>query len=86
MPSTIAEVDNLFAEGAESVTLMRAEWQAIHEVSKGYFANRVEVSQASREVDRVQRISRPVWRACKAVVGIRPRRRVRANLRTPPTT
>jgi hypothetical protein len=28
MPSTIAEVDKLFAAGAESVTLTRAEWDA----------------------------------------------------------
>jgi hypothetical protein len=45
MPSTIAEVDKLFAAGAESVTLTQAEWEAIQEVSKGYFANRVEVSR-----------------------------------------
>jgi hypothetical protein len=50
VPSTIAEVDKLFAAGAESVLLTRAEWGAIQEVAKGYFANRVEVSQAKREV------------------------------------
>jgi hypothetical protein len=69
MPSTIAEVDKLFAAGAESVTLTRAETESIQEVSKGYFANRVEVSQAKREMDRVKRISKPVWRACKAVAA-----------------
>ena len=69
MPFTIAEVDKLFAAGAESVTLTRAEWEAIQEISKGYFANRVEVSKAKREVDRVQRISRPVWRARKVVAS-----------------
>jgi hypothetical protein len=67
MPSTIAEVDKLFAAGAESVTLTRAEWESMQEISKGYFANRVEVSQAKRELDRVKRISKPVWRACKVV-------------------
>lgn len=29
MPSTIAEVEKLFTAGAESVTLSRAEWEAI---------------------------------------------------------
>ena len=32
MPSTIAEVDKLFAGGADSVTLTRAEWEAICEI------------------------------------------------------
>ena len=48
MPSTIAEVDKLFAAGAECVTLPRAEWEAIQEVSKGYQANHLEVSRARR--------------------------------------
>ena len=67
MPSTISEVDKLFATGEESVTLTRAEWEAIQEVSKGYFANGREVGRAQRESERVKRISRPVWRACKIV-------------------
>jgi hypothetical protein len=33
----------LFAAGAESVMLSRAEWEAIQEISEGYFANRLEV-------------------------------------------
>ena len=33
MPSTIAEVDKLFAIGAESVTPTRAEWEAIQEIA-----------------------------------------------------
>jgi hypothetical protein len=69
MPSTIAEIDKLFAAGAEWVTMTRAEWEAIQEISKGYFANHVEVSQAKREMDRVKRISKPVWRACKVVAA-----------------
>jgi len=69
MPSTIAEVHKLFAADAESVTLTRAEWEAIQDVSKGYFANGIEVSRAQREMERVKRISRPVWRACKAVAA-----------------
>ena len=69
MPSTIAEVDKLFAEGAEAVTLTRAQWEAIQEVSKGYFANGLEVGQAKREMERVKRISRPVWVACKIVAS-----------------
>jgi hypothetical protein len=35
MPSTVAEVDKLFAAGAEAVALTRAEWDAIREISKG---------------------------------------------------
>jgi hypothetical protein len=69
MPSTIAEVDKLFAAGADSVTLTRAEWEGIQEVSKGYHANGTEVSNAKREMERVKRISRPVWRACKVVAA-----------------
>ena len=69
MPPTIAEVDKLFAAGAESVTLTRDDWNAIQEVSKGYFANGLEVSTAKREMERVKRISRPVWRACKIVAA-----------------
>jgi hypothetical protein len=69
MPSTIAEVNKLFAAGAESVTLARAEWEAIHETSKGYHANGTEVSSAKREVARIARISKPVWRACKVVAS-----------------
>jgi hypothetical protein len=69
MPSTIAEVDKLFAEGVESVTLTRAEWEAIQAISKGYSANHLEVSRARREMERVKRISKPVWRACKVVAA-----------------
>lgn len=69
MPSTIAEVDKLFAGGAESVTLTRAEWEAIQELSKSYHGNGTEVSRAKREVERIMRISKPVWRACKAVAA-----------------
>jgi hypothetical protein len=69
MPSTIAEVNKLFAAGAASVTLSRDDWRAIQEVSKGYFANGLEVGRAQREAERVKRISRPVWRACKAVAA-----------------
>jgi hypothetical protein len=67
MPSTIAEVNKLFAAGAELVMLSRDDWNAIQEVSKGYFANGLEVGRAQREIERIKRISRPVWRACKAV-------------------
>jgi hypothetical protein len=69
MPSTIAEVDKLFADGAETVTFTRAEWEAMQEVSNGYQANRAEVHQAQREAERVKRISKPVWRACKVVAA-----------------
>jgi hypothetical protein len=69
MPSTIADVDKLFAAGAESVTLTRAEWEAIQEVQKGYRAKATEVSSAKREVERITRISKPVWRACKVVAA-----------------
>lgn len=69
MPSTIGEVDKLFAAGAESVTLTRAEWEAMQEISKGYHANGTEVSSAKREVERITRISKPVWRACKVVAA-----------------
>jgi hypothetical protein len=69
MPSTIAEVDKLFAAGAETVTLTRAEWEAIQDILKGYSANHLDVSHARREMERVKRISKPVWRACKVVAA-----------------
>jgi len=69
MPSTIAEVDKLFSAGAESATLTRDDWNAIQEFSKGYFAGGLEVGRAQRQAERVKRISRPVWRACKAVAA-----------------
>ena len=64
---TIKEVDDYFASGAETVTLTRAEWSSIQEVSRGYFANGIEVSRAKAEAERVKRIARPLWRACKLV-------------------
>ena len=67
MPRTIAEIDKLFAAGAETVTPTRAEWEAIQEVSKGYSANHLDVSRARREMERMTRISKPVWRACNVV-------------------
>ena len=69
MPYTIAEVDKLFAAGAEAVKLTRAEWEAIQEVQKGYRASGTDVSNAKREVERITRISKPVWRACKVVAA-----------------
>ena len=53
MPTTIAEVDKHFAAGSETITLTRAEWEAIQEISKGYFANGIEVGQAKGEMERV---------------------------------
>lgn len=70
MPSTIADVDKHFATGAETVTLTRAEWEGIQEISKGYFANGIEAGQAKREMERVKRISRPMWRARKIENGV----------------
>jgi hypothetical protein len=69
MPFTIAEVEKLFMAGAEDVTLTHAEWEAIQEVTKGYCANGLEVFRARREMERVKRISRPVWRACQIVAS-----------------
>jgi hypothetical protein len=69
MLSTIAEVDTLFAAGADAVTLTRAEWEEMQEVSKGYHANGTQVAHAKREVERIARISKPVWRACKVVAA-----------------
>jgi hypothetical protein len=80
MPSTIAEVDRLFAAGAESVALTRAEWEAIQAVSQGYAANGLEVRRAQRESDRVKRISRPVWRA-SAIVAAEMRRALEGSYR-----
>ena len=36
-------------------------------VSKAYIANGTDVVGTRREIERVKRISRPVWRACKVV-------------------
>jgi hypothetical protein len=69
MPSTIASVNALFADGAESVTLTRDDWMAIREVVRTYCANGAEVGTARREAERVKRVSRPVWRACIGVAA-----------------
>ena len=84
VPSTIAEVDKLFAAGAESVTLTCAEWSSIQEIAKTYAANGLEVSRAQREVERVKRISRPVWRACKSVAAQMRRAMEGRHLAKPP--
>jgi hypothetical protein len=84
MPSTIAEVDKLFAAGAESVTLTRTEWEAIQAISEEYAANGLEVSRAKREMERVKRISRPVWRACKIVAAQMRRSMEGRHLAYPP--
>jgi hypothetical protein len=64
---TIAAVDAHFAAGCESVTLTRAEWESIQEISQGYFKNGCEVRAAAAETERIRQITRPLWRACKAV-------------------
>ena len=64
---TIKEVNDHFATGAESVTLTRAEWASIQEISRGYSANHLQMSRAKAEAERVKRIARPLWRACKVV-------------------
>jgi hypothetical protein len=46
---TIKEVEDHFAGGAESVTLTLAEWSSILEISRGYFANGIDVSRARRK-------------------------------------
>jgi hypothetical protein len=84
MPSTIAEVDKLFAAGADSVTLTRAEWEAICAISDQYSANGLEVSRAKREMERVKRVSRPVWRACKIVAAQMRRSMEGRHLANPP--
>ena len=83
MPSTIAEVDKHFVAGGGAVTLTRAEWEGIQEISKGYFANGIEIRQAKREMERVKRISRPVWRACK-IVSSQMRRATESSARAHP--
>jgi hypothetical protein len=84
MPCTIAEIEKLFADGAESVTLTRAEWKAIREISKQYSANGLEVARAQREMERVKRISRPVWRACQIVASQMRRSMEGRHLANPP--
>jgi hypothetical protein len=64
---TIAEVKDHFAAGAESATLTRAEWQSIIDVVDSYCATGLEASRAKAEAERVKRIARPLWRACKSV-------------------
>jgi hypothetical protein len=67
MPVTIAEVNKLFADGANVITLSRAEWYAIQQTVKRYAATGLERSQAQREAERVKHISRPVWRSTLAI-------------------
>jgi len=68
-PRTAPGVPPVAPSAFEVVTLTRAEWEAIHTICKGYSANHLEVSRARREMERVKRISKPVWRACKVVAA-----------------
>ena len=69
---TIKEVEAHFATGVESITLTHAEWNSIQEIQRQYSTNQNQVRKAEREVERVKRIARPMWRACKSVArGIR---------------
>jgi hypothetical protein len=64
---SIREIEAHFAGGAESVTLTRKEWEGIQEIDIGYFATGCQLGAAEREIERVKRIARPLWRACKRV-------------------
>lgn len=52
MPATHAEIKKQFEAGAGSVTLTRAEWEELWEVTRSYCANGLEVSRAQREMER----------------------------------
>ncbi|HEY6940623.1 hypothetical protein [Dokdonella sp.] len=64
---TIADIKAHFAAGAETVTLTKAEWDAVCDVVRAYCATGKERSAAVREAERVKRVARPVWRACAQV-------------------
>lgn len=64
---TIHEINEHFAAGHETVTLTAAEWQSIREVVRTYSATGYQRKAAERETERVKRIARPVWRACRIV-------------------
>lgn len=64
---TIHEINQHFAAGNATVTLTAAEWQSIREVVRTYSATGSQLQVAQRETERVKRIARPVWRACRIV-------------------
>ena len=69
---TIREVEQHFDDGADSVTLTRAEWRSIEDTFRAYSKNDSDVYHARKEVERVKRMATPLWRACKHVArGIR---------------
>jgi hypothetical protein len=84
LPCTIAAVNALFADGAESVTLTRDDWRAILEVVHTYAATGNESRKARREAERVKRVSRPVWRACISVAASMRKAMKGKHLANPP--
>ena len=64
---TLAEIKAHFTTGAASVTLTKEEWEAICETLRSYAATGNERRRAMEETERVKRIARPLWRACKQV-------------------
>jgi len=64
---TIKEVENHFAAGAESVTLQKKEWNAIMEICRGYFATGTQLRKTEREIERIKRIAKALWWACKII-------------------
>jgi len=67
MPTSIREVEDAFANGAESVTFTREEWADMYGVLQTWFANRDQVRKAEREYARIKSIATPLWRACTSV-------------------
>jgi len=65
---TIAAVDAHFATGAESVTLTRAEWASIQEVSRGHFQERMRSARGDHGNGAHPSIERPLWRACNSIL------------------
>lgn len=63
--NTIKEVENHFATGADTVTLSKSEWDDIMEICRTYFATGTQLRKAEREIERVRRIAKPLWWACK---------------------
>ena len=63
----ISSVNKHFEAGAETVTLSKAEWTAILEITRSYAATGGQLRKAERETERVKRIARPLWQACRRV-------------------
>lgn len=59
--------ERLMAQADGRVEISQAEWEILRDAFRRDLANGGELYRVKAELARVQRISRPLWRACRHV-------------------